>query len=56
MGGNQELIEISLDKSTERLVPNQHKDITDLDEDPFEFRRMSKMKQPDLRKYLNYKL
>jgi hypothetical protein len=49
MGGNAELLEISLDKSSERLMPDQQKDCPNLDEDPFEFRRMSNLKQPDIR-------
>jgi len=56
MEENPELLEISLDKSTERLVPDPSKDFPDMEEDPFEFRRMSKLKQPDIRKYLNNNL
>ena len=52
--GNPELLEISLDKSTERLNPDQSKDYgLEEEEDPFQLRRMSKLRQPDLSKYLS---
>jgi hypothetical protein len=47
--GNQEQYEISLDKSTERLVA----ECPIVEEDPFNLRRMTKLKQPDLHKYMN---
>jgi hypothetical protein len=47
--GNQEQYEISLDKSTERLVA----ECPEVEEDPFNLRRMTKLKQPDLHKYMN---
>ena len=43
--GNQEQYEISLDKSTERLVAESPELV---EEDPFNLRRMTKLKQPDL--------
>jgi hypothetical protein len=43
--GNQEQYEISLDKSTERLVAESPEVV---EEDPFNLRRMTKLKQPDL--------
>ena len=42
--GNQVHYEISLDKSTERLVAES----PEVEEDPFNLRRMTKLKQPDL--------
>ena len=45
--GNQDRIEISLDKSTERLVGEQSH-CPEVEEDPFNLRRMTKLKQPDL--------
>ena len=51
VGGNQEQYEISLDKSTERLVGEQSS-YPEVEEDPFHLRRMTKLKRPDLHNYI----